>query len=1095
MASAAAEAAAARIGAALSDAQYFESSMVREADIRRQLDSNSVKDKLDAMKRVVALISLGKDASSFFPDVVKNVLTSSLEIKKLVYLYLVHYAEEQPDLALLSINSFQKDLSDPSQLIRCLSLRVLSSIRVKVILQIVILAIVKSSKDSSPYVRKAAAHAIAKVCELDPSSFEALEEPLQTLLQDRSVVVFGSAVAVLETAAPDRMDLLHPQYRRLCRSLVDMDAWGQISSLNVLLLYVREHFPNPHPESGAEARRYTSVNASHQGNGIILNGDSKDVVSDFPEADTDGAGFYDEGELNEAIFPDIELLLRSVEPLFFATNTCVVLLCVSLFYHIGSRREFVSKALPAVIKLIVLDQEGVVAALKTVLLMAPEYSEHLLDHLSLFFLSAADSVEVRQLKLKILTTIVQTSSVAKKPRYLRTLLFELRYYLLSTDKSAAACAARAIGTLASSHPPSVSPIVRLLATTATKSTQGAVTSEVVAVLTKLLQQHPEAQALALPQLVRMLLFPTGPQAPAARASIIYLLSEFHYSVPEVAPEALRRLIKSFPEEHHTVKSMTVNLAAKLYCYSLKENADAPIVTTLRKLLEYVTSMGMLDVDYDLRDYSRLLKVTLLYSSKELECVSNMVKRAFTARKPVGSAKNAFDVARSGRIDSTILGSMHHIVGRKLSKWRDLPPWSGAVLAGEQREEPEGGSQGASRDLVSLSSADYHFASNVVEASVWAKDSGISSYGDIPRAESNQTPLRSYDPNDFYEDVGSSDSSGSYETDSEAEDSLSEEEAKKEVARKIRNVERRKEGSFLDLDNLLNDKVAIETRSSSFRATAESIRGKPTKVQQPARDWVADLARVQLSPPGAETSSASEWRRALENWKGAGLQVEYTFAGGFTQSNPNITTLKLRLQNCGKQTISGSISSPSGVVHLSEAIQYSLDPGAVKDCSLSVALDGQPKPIPFTLHDGTEFKIKPELGEVLRPYHGLSSSEYQRLEDGLHGMFVNTDTVVIPQEFFAKVRMTVTSIAFFAEVFGHRSLESAVIGTWAAYLPREIKVPVLLMLRKKEGSKENKEITIWVGCEDALFGSNLVRWIKEKLKTSNSIRDGNDTEIP
>ncbi|CDF40323.1 unnamed protein product [Chondrus crispus] len=141
--SSAASAAAARIGAALSDAQYFESSMVRVEDIRRQLDSRSVKEKLDAMKRVVALISLGKDASTFFPDVVKNVVAPSLDVKKLVYLYLVHYAEEKQDLALLAINSFQKDLSDHNQHIRALSLRVLSSIRVRVILQVVILAISK----------------------------------------------------------------------------------------------------------------------------------------------------------------------------------------------------------------------------------------------------------------------------------------------------------------------------------------------------------------------------------------------------------------------------------------------------------------------------------------------------------------------------------------------------------------------------------------------------------------------------------------------------------------------------------------------------------------------------------------------------------------------------------------------------------------------------------------------------------------------------------------------------------------------------------------------------------------------------------------
>ena len=57
------------------------------------------------------MISLGRDASALFPEVVKNVVCESLEVKKLVYAFLVQYAEVKPEMALLSINTFQKDLS------------------------------------------------------------------------------------------------------------------------------------------------------------------------------------------------------------------------------------------------------------------------------------------------------------------------------------------------------------------------------------------------------------------------------------------------------------------------------------------------------------------------------------------------------------------------------------------------------------------------------------------------------------------------------------------------------------------------------------------------------------------------------------------------------------------------------------------------------------------------------------------------------------------------------------------------------------------------------------------------------------------------
>lgn len=108
------------------------------------------------------MISKGRDVSQFFAQVVKNVASHNLEIRKLVYIYILRYAESEPDLALLSINTFQKDLTDSNPLIRAMALRVLSSIRVPLISSIVVLAVKKCSADVSPYVRKTAALAIPK---------------------------------------------------------------------------------------------------------------------------------------------------------------------------------------------------------------------------------------------------------------------------------------------------------------------------------------------------------------------------------------------------------------------------------------------------------------------------------------------------------------------------------------------------------------------------------------------------------------------------------------------------------------------------------------------------------------------------------------------------------------------------------------------------------------------------------------------------------------------------------------------------------------------------------------------------------------------
>ena len=46
--------------------------------------------------------------SALFPDVVNCMQTDNLELKKLVYLYLMNYAKTQPDMAIMAVNTFVK---------------------------------------------------------------------------------------------------------------------------------------------------------------------------------------------------------------------------------------------------------------------------------------------------------------------------------------------------------------------------------------------------------------------------------------------------------------------------------------------------------------------------------------------------------------------------------------------------------------------------------------------------------------------------------------------------------------------------------------------------------------------------------------------------------------------------------------------------------------------------------------------------------------------------------------------------------------------------------------------------------------------------
>ena len=68
--------------------------------------------KKDAVKKVIAAMTVGKDVSPIFPDVVNCMQTDDLELKKLVYLYLINYAKSQPDLAIMAVNTFVKVCAD-----------------------------------------------------------------------------------------------------------------------------------------------------------------------------------------------------------------------------------------------------------------------------------------------------------------------------------------------------------------------------------------------------------------------------------------------------------------------------------------------------------------------------------------------------------------------------------------------------------------------------------------------------------------------------------------------------------------------------------------------------------------------------------------------------------------------------------------------------------------------------------------------------------------------------------------------------------------------------------------------------------------------
>jgi AP-1 complex subunit beta-1 len=74
-----------------------------------------IDEKQEAIRGIISYMTNGKDVSSLFMDVLKNITTPSLQLKKLIYLYVMSYAKAHPDLAILGVNTFRKVTIPPSR--------------------------------------------------------------------------------------------------------------------------------------------------------------------------------------------------------------------------------------------------------------------------------------------------------------------------------------------------------------------------------------------------------------------------------------------------------------------------------------------------------------------------------------------------------------------------------------------------------------------------------------------------------------------------------------------------------------------------------------------------------------------------------------------------------------------------------------------------------------------------------------------------------------------------------------------------------------------------------------------------------------------
>lgn len=117
-------------------------------------------------------MTLGIDVSRLYPEMVKASRTDDVVMKKMIYLYLINYAEQNQELAILAINTFLMDCKQPNHKIRGLALRSLCSLRFDDAKQYMQQAIQDGLNDIDPYVKKTAIIGCIKFFHLSKSEFK-----------------------------------------------------------------------------------------------------------------------------------------------------------------------------------------------------------------------------------------------------------------------------------------------------------------------------------------------------------------------------------------------------------------------------------------------------------------------------------------------------------------------------------------------------------------------------------------------------------------------------------------------------------------------------------------------------------------------------------------------------------------------------------------------------------------------------------------------------------------------------------------------------------------------------------------------------------
>ncbi|CAO3579535.1 unnamed protein product [Absidia cylindrospora] len=484
-------------------------------ELKAELNSEYRHVRKDAVKKVIANMTVGKDVSGLFPNVLKNMQTEDLELKKLVYLYLMNYAKSQPELVILAVNTFVKDSDDPNPLIRALAIRTMGCLRVDKIMDYLTEPLRKCLKDENPYVRKTAALCVAKLYELNPELTveQDFVKDVKEMVSDVNPMVVANAVVALAdihevSNNKDVFVISASTLNKLLNALNECTEWGQISILTALADY---------------------------------------KVTSTKEAES----------VCERILPRLQ-----------HANGAVVLSVVKVLMinmrHLKDEnmiKTYARKMAPPLVTLLSSPPEVQYIALRNINLVLQRRPEVLSNEMRVFFCKYNDPPYVKMEKLEIMVRLCNDRNVDQ-------LLSELKEYANEVDVDFVRKAVNAIGRCAIKIEEAAERCINVLLDLINTGVSYVV-QEAIVVIKDIFRKYPHTYEGIIPTLCENL---DALDEPDAKASLTWIIGEYAERI-ENADDLISNFLENFKEENAQVQLQLLTATVKLFLKKPNENQD------------------------------------------------------------------------------------------------------------------------------------------------------------------------------------------------------------------------------------------------------------------------------------------------------------------------------------------------------------------------------------------------------------------------------------------------------------------------------------------------------------------------------------------